>query len=80
MSAFQIHFADHDIFTPGDAPGRAGGDEPCGPDGEPPTAQTGAEIIVNTDEFTKRNLTKIGLTESPRRRHPGELSVHPVRA
>ena len=28
VSGFQLHFADHDILTPGDAPERARGDEP----------------------------------------------------
>ena len=27
VSSFQLHFADHDILTPGDASGRAGGHE-----------------------------------------------------
>ena len=27
----------------------------------------GAEIIVNTDEFTKRNLAKVGYTDQPAR-------------
>ena len=34
VSSFQLHFADHDILTPGDAPGRAGRDEPGGAEGE----------------------------------------------
>ena len=28
VSSFQLHFSDEDIHTPGDAPGRAGRDEP----------------------------------------------------
>ena len=44
-----------------------------------PLLKPGAEIIVNTDEFTKRNLTKISLTTNPL--DDGTLSnfsVHPV--
>ena len=35
VSSFQVHFADHDILTPGDAPRRAGRDEPGGAAGQP---------------------------------------------
>ncbi len=79
VSAFQIHFADHDIFTPGDAPDVLVAMNPAALMASLPLLKPGAEIIVNTDEFTKRNLTKIGLTESPL--DDGTLanfSVHPV--
>ena len=35
VSSFQVHFADFDILTPGDAPERAGRDEPGGAQGQP---------------------------------------------
>ena len=35
VSGFQIHFANTDIFTPGDQVERAGGDEPRGPGHQP---------------------------------------------
>ena len=35
VSSFQVHISDHDIVTPGDAPERAGGDEPGGAQGQP---------------------------------------------
>ena len=41
----------------------------------------GADIIVNTDEFTKRNLTKVGYAGNPL--EDGSLdgyAVHPVGA
>ena len=79
VSAFQIHFADHDIFTPGDAPDVLVAMNPAALMASLPLLKPGAEIIVNTDEFTKRNLTKIGLIESPL--DDGTLanfSVHPV--
>ncbi|HPJ19999.1 MAG TPA: 2-oxoacid:acceptor oxidoreductase subunit alpha, partial [Actinomycetota bacterium] len=44
-----------------------------------PLLKPGAEIIVNTDEFSKRNLTKIGLTTSPLDDDTlANFSVHPV--
>ncbi len=79
VSAFQIHFASHDIFTPGDAPDVLVAMNPAALMASLPLLKPGAEIIVNTDEFTKRNLTKIGLTQSPL--EDGTLanfSVHPV--
>ncbi|MFN8185327.1 MAG: 2-oxoacid:acceptor oxidoreductase subunit alpha [Candidatus Nanopelagicales bacterium] len=79
VSAFQLHIADHDIFTPGDAPDVLVAMNPAALMASLPLLKPGAEIIVNTDEFTKRNLTKIGLTESPL--DDGTLSnysVHPV--
>ena len=35
VSSFQLHFADHDILTPGRPAGRAGRDEPGRAEGEP---------------------------------------------
>ena len=34
VSSFQLHFANYDIMTPGDRPGRAGRDEPGRPQGQ----------------------------------------------
>ena len=79
VSAFQIHFADHDILTPGDSPDVLVAMNPAALMASLPLLQPGAEIIVNTDEFNKRNLTKIGLTVNPL--EDGTLanfSVHPV--
>ena len=43
VSGFQLHFADHDILTPGDQPGRARRDEPGGAEDEPaPTCRRAA--------------------------------------
>ncbi len=79
VSAFQLHFADHDIVTPGDAPDVLVAMNPAALMASLPLLKPGAEIIVNTDEFNKRNLTKIGLTTNPV--DDGTLSnfsVHPV--
>ena len=79
VSAFQLHFADHHIYTPGDSPDVLVAMNPAALMASLKLLQPGAEIIVNTDEFTKRNLTKIGLTASPL--EDGTLSnfsVHPV--
>jgi len=79
VSAFQLHFADHDIVTPGDAPDVLVAMNPAALMASLPLLKPGAEIIVNTDEFSKRNLTKIGLTTSPLDDDTlANFSVHPV--
>ncbi|MDQ0596053.1 2-oxoglutarate ferredoxin oxidoreductase subunit alpha [Streptomyces canus] len=79
VSSFQVHFADHDILTPGDAPNVLVAMNPAALKANLPDVPRGAEIIVNTDEFTKRALTKVGYQASPL--EDGSLdgySVHPV--
>ncbi|MFG2816401.1 2-oxoacid:acceptor oxidoreductase subunit alpha [Streptomyces sp. NPDC048410] len=65
VSSFQLHFADHDILTPGDAPNVLVAMNPAALKANVGDLPRGAEIIVNTDEFTKRALAKVGYAESP---------------
>ncbi|MFI6344699.1 2-oxoacid:acceptor oxidoreductase subunit alpha [Streptomyces sp. NPDC050560] len=65
VSSFQLHFADHDILTPGDAPDVLVAMNPAALKANLPDLPRGAEIIVNTDEFTKRALSKVGYPASP---------------
>ncbi len=65
VSSFQLHFADTDILTPGDAPDVLVAMNPAALKANLPDLPRGAHIIVNTDEFTKRNLTKVGYTSNP---------------
>ena len=60
VSSFQVHFADHDILTPGDAPNVLVAMNPAALKANLSDLPRGADLIVNTDEFTKRNLTKVG--------------------
>ena len=79
VSAFQLHFADHDILTPGDAPDVLVAMNPAALRANVPGLRRGASIILNTDEFTPRNLTKAGYTANPL--DDGTLDgyhVHPV--
>ena len=79
VSSFQVHFADYDILTPGDAPNVLVAMNPAALKANLGDLPRGADIIVNTDEFTKRNLTKVGYTSSPL--EDGSLDgyvVHPV--
>lgn len=65
VSSFQVHFADYDILTPGDAPNVLVAMNPAALKVNLTDLPRGADIIVNTDEFTKRNLTKVGYQVSP---------------
>ncbi|MFC8450023.1 2-oxoacid:acceptor oxidoreductase subunit alpha [Kitasatospora sp. NPDC057223] len=79
VSSFQLHFADHDILTPGDAPNVLVAMNPAALKANLSDLPRGAEIIVNTDEFTKRALAKVGYTTDPL--DDGTLTayrVHPV--
>ncbi|MFJ9692823.1 2-oxoacid:acceptor oxidoreductase subunit alpha [Kitasatospora sp. NPDC101183] len=65
VSSFQLHFADHDILTPGDAPDVLVAMNPAALKANLEDLPRGAEIIVNTDEFTKRALAKVGYEADP---------------
>ncbi|HEY1321256.1 MAG TPA: 2-oxoacid:acceptor oxidoreductase family protein, partial [Streptosporangiaceae bacterium] len=65
VSSFQVHFADHDILTPGDAPDVLVAMNPAALKANLSDVPRGADIIANTDEFTKRNLSRIGYQTSP---------------
>ncbi|MGW6980039.1 2-oxoacid:acceptor oxidoreductase subunit alpha [Streptomyces sp. NPDC054932] len=79
VSSFQLHFADHDILTPGDAPNVLVAMNPAALKANIADVPRGAEIIINTDEFTKRPMAKVGYATSPL--EDGSLdaySLHPV--
>jgi 2-oxoglutarate ferredoxin oxidoreductase subunit alpha len=79
VSSFQLHFADHDILTPGDAPNVLVAMNPAALRANIGDLPRGAEIIVNTDEFTKRAMQKVGYAASPLQ--DGSLDgyqLHPV--
>jgi 2-oxoglutarate ferredoxin oxidoreductase subunit alpha len=79
VSSFQLHFADHDILTPGDAPNVLVAMNPAALKANIGDVPRGGEIIVNTDEFAKRAMAKVGYATSPL--EDGSLDgyrVHPV--
>ncbi len=65
VSGFQVHFADHDIFTPGDQPNVLVAMNPAALKANLRDLPKGGMIIVNTDAFNERNLQKAGYGESP---------------
>ncbi|MFJ4987720.1 2-oxoacid:acceptor oxidoreductase subunit alpha [Streptomyces sp. NPDC088732] len=79
VSSFQLHFADHDILTPGDAPDVLVAMNPAALKANIGDLPRGAEIIVNTDEFTTRAMTKVGYAASPLEDDSlSAYAVHPV--
>ena len=79
VSSFQLHFADHDILTPGDAPDVLVAMNPAALKANLKDLPQGMDLIVNTDEFTKRNLVKVGYQQNPL--EDGSLDgykLHPV--
>ncbi|MCI3271306.1 2-oxoacid:acceptor oxidoreductase subunit alpha [Streptomyces sp. 7R015] len=78
VSSFQLHFADHDILTPGDAPNVLVAMNPAALKANIADLPRGGEVIVNTDEFTQRALQKVGYEASPL--EDGSLDAHHVHA
>ena len=65
VSGFQVHFADHDILTPGDQPSVLVAMNPAALKVNLSDLVKGGTIIVNTDAFNERNLQKAGYETSP---------------
>ena len=65
VSSFQVHFADHDILTPGDAPDVLVAMNPAALRANLKDLAKGSTIIVDTHDFTSRNLSKAGYDANP---------------
>jgi 2-oxoglutarate ferredoxin oxidoreductase subunit alpha len=65
VSGYQVHFADHDILTPGDAPNVLVAMNPAALKTNLRDLPRGATLIVDQDTFTDRNLAKAGYEASP---------------
>jgi 2-oxoglutarate ferredoxin oxidoreductase subunit alpha len=65
VSAFQVHISDHDILTPGDSPDVLVAMNPAALRANIADISPLATIIVNSDAFEERNLTKAGYTDNP---------------
>ena len=79
VSGFQLHFADHDILTPGDAPNVLVAMNPAALKTNLGDLPKGGTLIVDTDQFKERNLQKAGYAANPL--EDGSLEdyhVHPV--
>ncbi len=65
VSGFQLHFADHDILTPGDAPNVLVAMNPAALKTNLRDLPKGGTLIVDTDTFKERNLQKAGYETNP---------------
>jgi 2-oxoglutarate/2-oxoacid ferredoxin oxidoreductase subunit alpha len=65
VSGFQLHFADHDILTPGDAPNVLVAMNPAALKTNIKDLPKGGTLIVNADAFNERNLQKAGYAANP---------------
>jgi 2-oxoglutarate/2-oxoacid ferredoxin oxidoreductase subunit alpha len=78
VSSFQLHFADHDIMTPGDAPDVLVAMNPAALRANAGDLPAGATVIVNTDEFSTRAIAKAGYATNPL--EDGSLDQYQVQA
>src|SRR6195952_785933 len=65
VSSFQLHFADHDILTPGDRPDVLVAMNPAALKANLSDLPANATIIVDSHDFTKRALTRVGWASNP---------------
>src|SRR5215207_9790496 len=78
VSSFQLHFADHDILTPGDAPNVLVAMNPAALKANVADLPPGATIIVDKSDFTARALKKVGYDANPL--EDGSLAAYQVHA
>jgi 2-oxoglutarate/2-oxoacid ferredoxin oxidoreductase subunit alpha len=65
VSSFQVHISDHNINTPGDAPGVLVAMNPAALQADLHHLEQGGLLIVNEDTFEERELTKAGFAANP---------------
>ncbi|MFN8033001.1 MAG: 2-oxoacid:acceptor oxidoreductase subunit alpha [Mycobacterium sp.] len=65
VSSFQIQIADYDILTAGDRPDVLVAMNPAALKANIGDLPRGGLVIANSDEFTKRNLAKVGYESNP---------------
>src|SRR5580692_10243698 len=65
VSSFQLHFADHDILTPGDRPDVLVAMNPAALRANLADVPDGGTVIVDTHDFTERTLARVGWKTNP---------------
>src|SRR6202021_2822942 len=75
-SAFQGRISDHDILTPGDSPNVLVAMNPAALKANIELMAKGTVLLVNSDAFEERNLTKAGYEANPLT--DGSLSAYTV--
>jgi 2-oxoglutarate ferredoxin oxidoreductase subunit alpha len=78
VSGFQLHFADHDILTPGDAPNVLVAMNPAALKTNLKDLPPSGTLVADADAFTDRNLQKAGYETNPL--EDGSLEAYEVHA
>src|SRR6187397_417320 len=65
VSSFQVHISDHEILTPGDMPNVLVAMNPAALKANIGELAPGGTLLVNSDTFEERNLTKAGYPANP---------------
>jgi 2-oxoglutarate ferredoxin oxidoreductase subunit alpha len=65
VSSFQLHFADHDILTPGDRPDVLVAMNPAALKANLADVPKGGTLIIDTHDFTSRALARVGWSSNP---------------
>ncbi|MEE9274892.1 MAG: 2-oxoacid:acceptor oxidoreductase subunit alpha [bacterium] len=80
VSGFQVNFSSKDIHTPGDAPDVLVAMNPAALKANVSDLKSGGLVIVNTDNFTAKNLDKAGYASNPLEdeKFLASYEVHPV--
>src|SRR5688500_9493736 len=65
VSSFQVHISDHEILTPGDMPNVLVAMNPAALKANVSELAPGGTLLVNSDSFEERNLTKAGYATNP---------------
>jgi 2-oxoglutarate ferredoxin oxidoreductase subunit alpha len=65
VSSFQVHFADHDILTPGDRPDVLVAMNPAALKANLGDVPKGATLIIDTHDFNERALARVGWAANP---------------
>src|SRR5437016_3077559 len=78
VSGFQLHFADHDILTPGDAPNVLVAMNPAALKTNLKDLPPSGILVLDADALTDRNLTKAGYDTNPL--EDGSLDSYEVHA
>src|SRR5438876_2883469 len=78
VSGFQLHFADHDILTPGDAPNVLVAMNPAALKTNLKDLPPSGILVLDADAFTDRNLQKAGYATNPL--EDGSLDKYEVHA
>jgi 2-oxoglutarate ferredoxin oxidoreductase subunit alpha len=79
VSSFQVHISDHDIVTPGDSPNVLVVMNPAALKANLADLAPGSTLIVNSDNFEERDLTKAGYAQNPLEDHSLDAyTVYPV--